>query len=132
MQARQRGQGKVQVPVHSPKSHATIWGRTVNEIGDIASGAAREVLYVIAASASGITRIVLGTMGQGRRRKTCQARIVASDEPFVIEGELFDPNGSKGYKQCFQVRVQFDDEKGEIAKVIETHLRHEGLWATTK
>ncbi len=129
--ARQRSQRRVQVPVHSPKSHGTIWGRTVNEIGDITSAAAREVLYVISASASGITRIVLGTMEKARKRKTCQARIVASDEPFVIEGELFD-NGRKGGKQRFQVRVQFDDEKGEIAKVIETHLRHEGLWAAAK
>ena len=120
----------VEVPVYSPKSHSTIWGSTVNKLSDVGSSEAREVLHSIAASVSGITSIVLTRMESGgKSRDRCQARIKASKQQYVIDGVLFDQGTRKGTKQHFQVRVQFDDEKAQIAHVIETRLRGLGLWA---
>ncbi len=116
-----------QVPVScGPKSHATIWGKTVKRLEDIPSPAARSVFRRIA-SVPGITRIMLGKFGHKGRRQQCQASVHASKTRYVIDGKLYDP-GPKGTMQSFQVWVQSDARKLDVTAEIERVLRAAGAW----
>ncbi len=117
----------VGVDVFSPKSHGTIWGRTVKDLRDIPSDDARRVFEIIRRT-PGITRINLGRFGRQDSRSTCKATVITSKTPCVIEGKLFD-RGPKGTMQTFQVRVQFDSDKGEILQDIIKKLEEDGLLA---
>ena len=120
------GSPDVVVPITSPKSHATIWGKGVTELDDIPSTEAREVFKIIT-SVPGMTAITLGQFGHKGRRKSCEATVKVSSTSHVIEGILYD-KGSKGSMQTFQVRVANDREKTFIAEEIERRLTEAGRW----
>ena len=117
----------VGVDISSPKSHGTIWGKTVKELRDIPSPDARRVFDIIRQT-RGITRITLGRFGHQESRSSCKAIVSTSNTPCVIEGKLFD-RGPKGTRQTFQVRVQFDSDKREILQKINAKLEEGGLLA---
>lgn len=121
------GSRDVALPITSPKSHATIWGKGVKKLEDVPSAKAREVLQTIM-SVPGLTSITLGPFGRKGTRKHCQATVTASPTPYVVEGILYD-HGPKGTTQTFQVRVQQEHEKASIANEIERRLRGSGRWA---
>ena len=115
----------VGVDISSPKSHGTIWGKTVKELRDIPSPDARRVFDIIRQT-RGITRITLGRFGHQDSRSSCKAIVSTSNTPCVIEGKLFD-RGPKGTRQTFQVRLQFDSDKREILQEINAKLEEDGL-----
>ena len=123
---RQYGARDVVVPVTSPKSHATVWGKGVKQLEDIPSTSAREVFRIIAL-VSGITAITLGPFGRKGRRNSCEATVKMSPTPNVIEGIVYD-KGSKGSMQTFQVRVADDREKTRIVEEIKRGLTEAGCW----
>ena len=115
------------VPVSCGKSHSTIWGNAVKSLEEIPSDQARRVLEHIT-SVPGITRITLGQFGHKGSRRACQASVAESKTPHVIEGKLYD-KGRKGTMQSFQVWVQSDEAKPQVAAAIKRVLRREGSWA---
>ncbi len=115
------------VKVASSRSHATIWGKTVNQLEDIPSKDARRVFQTIWATAPGITRINLGPFNDKESRRASGAFIESSMTPFLIEGKLYD-RGKKGTMQTFQIHVQFDEEKERMANDIKASLKRENCW----
>jgi len=115
------------VKVASSRSHATIWGKTVNQLEDIPSKDARRVFQTIWTTAPGITRINLGPFNDKESRRACGAFIESSMTPFLIEGKLND-RGKKGTMQTFQIHVQFDEEKDRMAHNIKASLKRENCW----
>ncbi len=110
------------------KSHGTIWGRTtIQALKDIPSQDARRIFERISAI-SGITKITLGSFGRKNTRASCQASVVISKTPRVIEGVLYD-QGKKGTSQIFQVWAQFDRDKEDVVARIESVLRENEQWA---
>lgn len=120
-------QGRVVVPIHSPKSHSTIWGKSVGQLSDIPSAGARRVFETITRP-PGITAMVLGPFGHKESRNRVSGVVMESTTANVLEGKVFD-KGEKGTVQTFQVRVQADNEKARILKQCEKYLREAGLWA---
>lgn len=125
--SRSHGSHDVVLPITSPKSHATIWGKGVKELRDIPSADAREVFRIIT-SVPGLVAITLGQFGHKGSRKSCQARVETSRTPRVIEGVLFD-RGDKGTRQSFQLRVQDERQKVRILQELELKLTEAGRWA---
>lgn len=117
----------VALPIISPKSHATIWGKGVKELRDIPSADAREVFRIIM-SVPGLVAITLGQFGHKSSRKSCQAMVMASPTPRVIEGVLY-ARGDKGTMQSFQLRVQDERQKARILQELELKLTEAGRWA---
>ena len=106
------------------KSHATIWGKTVRSLDDIPSVEAREAFGAIR-EVPGVTRIVLGPFKRGKRGRSGRPGAVdvsVSTTPHVIDGTLLD-KGHKGTVQTFQIRVQFDADKGRIRDEIAARLK---------
>lgn len=122
-----RPEGAVRVDVSSGKSHSTVWGKAVRELGDIPSARARDIVRAIA-SVRGVAKIALRRFGHGESRADCCASIKASKEPFVIDGTLFD-DGPRGTWQAFQVYVQVHDERDGIIKSVVEALEAQGLSA---
>ena len=126
-----QARGAVGVPVScGPKSHSTIWGKTIRRLDDIPSASARQVLRNVV-SVKGITLVSLGRFSGRESRGSCCAVVEASPTAFVIEGKLFDA-GEKGTMQTFQVRVQDDADKEGIASAIAKVLADCGLWGGSR
>ncbi len=123
-------QARVEISTGGRKNHATIWGKPVNQLRDIPSARARRVFEIIGET-HGITRITLGPKGQGNKesRSSCKATVNTSKTLGVIEGKLFDPKGAEGTMQTFQVRVQYESDKGAILKDIIKKLEEGDLLA---
>lgn len=108
------------------KPHATIWGSSVNNLDQIPSRKARQVLRIIA-NVPGVTGVTFGSFGHKGSRATTGASLEHSSITSVLSGKLFD-HAPKGTMQSFQVEVQFDEEKPQILKNIIDLLSRENLW----
>lgn len=118
---------RVSVPVHSTKSHGTIWGKGVRGISDIPSVDARRVFEAIVRT-PGITEVILRQFGHKESRERVGGVVTESPTHYVLEGKVFD-QGEKGTVQTFQIRIQADDEKARIKDQCENALRKAQLWA---
>ncbi len=125
---RESGYGHTDVSVScGPKSHATIWGKTVRSIPEIPSTQARRVFRAIT-GVPGITRITLGPFsGKERRNSTGASVSLSSTTANVLDGRLFD-KGEKGTLQTFQVWVQRETDRPTVQQEIVNTLKDEGLW----
>jgi len=110
----------------SGKSHGTIWGKQVPNVGAIQSPQARRIFELIW-QIPGITGIKLTAFGHKEQRNSPGAWLNQSKTANILEGKLFD-KGDKGTVQNFQVHVQFDQKKSEILRGIENILRENELW----
>ena len=121
------GRRGVSVPVHSRKSHGTIWGKGVQAIKDIPSADARRVFEAVV-PVQGIIEVAMGPFGHKESRERVCAVITESPTPNLLDGKVFD-RGEKGTIQTFQVRVQADNEKARVREQCERSLREQDLWA---
>ena len=124
----ERGYGQTHVSVScGPKSHATIWGKTVRSAREIPSVQARRVFRTIT-RVPGITRITLGPFSHSERRNSTGASVAPSlTTANVLEGRLFD-KGEKGTLQTFQVWVQRESDRPTVLESIASALKGVGLW----
>lgn len=115
------------IHISTAGNHRAIWGEAVDELDDIPSAESRRVFQLIW-EVPGITRIKLGRKSRGRRSVlAATVNEPRTERPCVIEGKLFDPKGTDGTIQMFQVWVQFDSEKKRICRDIRSKLNAEGL-----
>lgn len=115
------------VKVYAPKSHTTIWGKSIRGVKDIPSKEARTFFETLM-RARGITEIVLQKFSFKESRNSVCGAIKASPTPHVLDGKIFDREKMGRGVQTFQVRVQDEATKARVLAQCEENLRAAGLW----
>lgn len=117
---------RLAVPVHSAKSHGTIWGKSIRSIDDISSPDTRRVFDALT-TVEGIAEVVIRAREKGPSQVTTAAAVQASRTPHVLEGKLYD-HGEKGHLQLFQIKVHDERRKAIIEAAVKSALEEAGLW----
>ncbi len=112
------------IPIHTTKSHTTIWAEKVSKLEDIPKTA--RPLFKEISRVKGIDRIKLDIMSEGPKLEKCCAEIKADKNPNIILGKCYD-KGEKGNIQEFKIIITDRQQTEPIRELLVKHLSSKNM-----